>query len=140
PRGIKGLVYSYLLAMLVLNIFITIIITILFSVFANLDFIGSVIFFFEYLLFGQISMSQAMGIQCISPAYGEKDSNMRGNAMISMLLLQPIMFIPIMLIIFLDMGSIELMISMMHGIIFLYNVGIGLPLLYFGLKKLNKIE
>ncbi|MFX1453929.1 MAG: hypothetical protein ACFFDB_01005 [Promethearchaeota archaeon] len=140
PRGIKGLVYSYLLAMFVLNIFITIIITILFSVFANLDFIGSVIFFFEYLLFGQISMSQAMGIQCISPAYGEKDSNMRGNAMISMLLLQPIMFIPIMLIIFLDMGSIELMISMMHGIIFLYNVGISLPLLYFGLKKLNKIE
>ncbi|MFW9824050.1 MAG: ABC transporter permease [Candidatus Thorarchaeota archaeon] len=140
PRGIKGLVYSYLLAMLVLNIFITIIITILFSVFANLDFIGSVIFFFEFLLFGQISMVQAMGIQCISPAYGEKDSNMRGNAMISMLLLQPIMFIPIMLIIFLDLGSLELMISMMHGIIFLYNVGVSLPLLYFGLKKLNKIE
>ncbi|MHA2268185.1 MAG: hypothetical protein ACXAB8_10340 [Promethearchaeota archaeon] len=140
PRGLKSLVYSYLLAMLVLNTFITIFITILFSIFANLDIISAVIFFSEYLLFSQISMCQAMGIQCLSPAYGEKDSNMKGNAMISMILLQPILFLPIMLIFFIEGGALEQMISLMHGVIFLYNIGVSLPLLYFGLKKLNKIE
>ncbi|MHA2281814.1 MAG: hypothetical protein ACXAC5_13305 [Promethearchaeota archaeon] len=140
PRGLKGLVYSYLLAMFVLNTFIAIFITILFSNFANLDLISAVIFFIEYLLFSQISMSQAMGIQCLSPAYGEKDSNMKGNAIISMVLLQPILFLPMILIFLIDMGTLEIMISLMHGVIFLYNTGISLPLLYFGLKKLNKIE
>jgi hypothetical protein len=85
-------------------------------------------------------MSQAMGIQCLSPAYGEKDSNMKGNAIISMVLLQPILFLPMILIFLIDMGTLEIMISLMHGVIFLYNTGISLPLLYFGLKKLNKIE
>jgi hypothetical protein len=140
PRGLKGLVYSYLLAMLVINTFIAIFITTLFSIFANLDIVGAVIFFIEYLLFTQISMCQAMGIQCLSPAYGEKDSNMKGNAMLSMILLQPILFLPIILMFFIDMGTLELMIPMMHGVIFLYNIGVSLPLLYFGLKKLNKIE
>ncbi len=140
PRGLKGLVYSYLLAMVVLNTFIAIFITTLFSIFANLDIISAVIFFSEYLLFSQISMCQAMGIQCLSPAYGEKDSNMKGNAMFSMILLQPILFLPIILIFFLESGTLEIMISLMHGVIFLYNTGVSLPLLYFGLKKLNKIE
>jgi hypothetical protein len=85
-------------------------------------------------------MCQAMGIQCLSPAYGEKDSNMKGNAMISMLLLQPIMFLPISMLFFIDIGSVEAMMLLMHGVIFLYNIGISIPLLYFGLKKLNKIE
>ncbi|MHA1987539.1 MAG: hypothetical protein ACW98D_12950 [Promethearchaeota archaeon] len=140
PRGLKGLVYSYLLAMFIINIFITIFITSLFSIFTNLDFIGTVIFFSEFLLFSQISMCQAMGIQCLSPAYGEKDSNMKGNAMISMILLQPIMFLPIGLLIFLDIGTIGGMMLMMHGMVFLYIIGVSFPLLYFGLKKLNKIE
>lgn len=140
PRGLKGLVYSYLLAMVVLNTFIAIFITILFSVFANLDIISAVIFFCEYLLFTQISMCQAMGIQCLSPAYGEKDSTMKGNAMFSMVLLQPLLFLPTILMIFVDMGTLALMISFMHGVIFLYNIGVSFPLLYFGLKKLNKIE
>ncbi|GAG99379.1 unnamed protein product [marine sediment metagenome] len=39
PRGIKSLVYSYLYAMLILNVFITISITIIFSIFASLDLI-----------------------------------------------------------------------------------------------------
>jgi hypothetical protein len=140
PRGLKGLVYSYLLAMFVLNTFISIFITVLFSNFANLDLISAVIFFIEYLSFSQISMGQAMGIQCLSPAYGEKDSNMKGNAMMSMVLLQPILFLPIILIFFIDIGALETMIYLMHGVIFLYNIGLSLPLLYFGLKKLKKIE
>lgn len=140
PRGIKGLVYSYLLAMLVLNIFIATAITIIFSIFAHLDILSAVIFFLEFLLFSQVAMCQAMGIECLSPAFGEKDSNMKSNAMISMVLLQPLIFIPIMTLIFFDIDIRTLGILIPHGIIFLYNLGVSIPLLYFGMRKLNKIE
>jgi hypothetical protein len=140
PRGIKSLVFSYLYAMLIFNIFIAIFATILFTLFANLDILNAVIFFVEMTLFAEISMCQAMGIQCMNPAYGEKDSNMKGNAMISMVLLQPLMFIPIMSIIFIKPDSIVMMMLISQGLIFLYNLGLSLPLLYFGLRKLKRIE
>jgi len=140
PRGIKGLVYSYLYAMLVLNFFIAASITIIFSMFANLDIVNSLIFFVEFLIFLQISMCQAMGIECLSPAFGEKDSNMKGNAIVSMLLLQPLIFIPVIIMIFVDIDSLVPMMVMSHGVIFLYNFATSIPLLYFGMKKLNKIE
>lgn len=140
PRGIKGLVYSYLYAMLVLNILIATVITTIFSIFASIDLLTAVIFFLEFLIFSQISMCQAMGLECLSPAFGEKDSNMKSNMMISMLLLQPILFIPIMTLIFFDIDIRTLGILIPHGIIFLYNIALSIPLLYFGMKKLNKIE
>jgi hypothetical protein len=140
PRGIKGLVYSYLYAMLILNILIATAITTIFSIFASLDLITIVLFFFEFLIFSQISMCQAMGIECLSPAFGEKDSNMRSNTMISMVLLQPLLFIPIMTLIFFHIDLQTLGILIPHGFMFLYNLAVSVPLLYFGLKKLNKIE
>ena len=140
PRGIKGLVYSYLLAMFILNIFIATAISIIFSIFGNLDIASSVVFFLEFLIFSQISMCQAMGIECISPAFGEKDSNMKSNTMISMVLLQPLIFIPIMMLIFIDIDIFTLKIMVIHGILFLYNVTTSLSFLIFGMKKLNKIE
>lgn len=140
PRGIKGLVYSYLYAMLILNFFIAASITIVFSMFANLDIVNALIFFVEFLIFLQIAMCQAMGIECLSPAFGEKDSNMKGNAMVSMLLLQPLIFIPVIIMIFVDIDSLVQMMVISHGVIFLYNLATSIPLLYFGMKKLNKIE
>jgi hypothetical protein len=140
PRGLKGLVYSYLMAMLVINIFLATFETIFFSVLANISLVNSVIFFFEFLLFSQIAMCQAMGIQCISPAFGEKDSKMKSNTMISMVLLQPMLFLPIFLLIFLNPDSIEMMRLILQLPVFLYIIGTGFLLLYFGMKKLNKIE
>ena len=140
PRGIKGLVYSYLLAIFILNIFIAASISIVFNIVANLDIVNTIIFFVEFLIFSQISMCQAMGIECISPAYGEKDSNMKSNAMISMLLLQPLIFIPVLMLIFVDIDSWTLKMLISHGVIFLYNIATSIPLLIFGMKKLNKIE
>jgi len=140
PRGIKGLVYSYLFSMFILNIFIAASISIIFSIFANLDIVNTVIFFGEFLIFSELVMCQAMGIECISPAYGEKDSNMKSNSMISMILLQPLIFIPIMALIFIDIDSLVLRVLVIHGVIFLYNLATSIPLLIFGMKKLNKIE
>ncbi len=140
PRGIKGLVYSYLLAMFILNIFIAASISIIFNIVANLDIVNTIIFFVEFLIFSQITMCQAMGLECISPAYGEKDSNMKSNTVISMLLLQGLIFIPILTLIFIDVDSLALKMLISHGVIFLYNFATSIPLLYYGMKKLNKIE
>ncbi|UCD00819.1 MAG: hypothetical protein JSV23_08010 [Promethearchaeota archaeon] len=140
PRGIKAIVYSYLLMMLIFNIFLTIFMTTMLTIFSNIDLLNIVIFFIEFLLFAQISMCQAMGLQCLSPAFGEKDSNMKGNTMISMLLLQPLMFIPIGLLMFIRPESVEFMRLTVQAPLFLYNIGVSLPLLYFGMKKLNKLE
>ncbi|MFW9819578.1 MAG: hypothetical protein ACFFE5_08205 [Candidatus Thorarchaeota archaeon] len=140
PRGIKSIVYSYLLAMLIINFFISLFISILFAIFTSIDILNTIIFFVEFLLFAQISMCQAMGLQCASPAFGEKDSSMKSNAMISMVLLQPLMFLPIMLLILVNPESVEMMRILMQIPIFLYNIGISLPLLYIGMRKLNKLE
>ncbi|MFX1554966.1 MAG: hypothetical protein ACFFBV_13645 [Promethearchaeota archaeon] len=140
PRGIKAIVYSYLLMMLIFNIFLAIFVTTMLTLFSNIDLLNIVIFFVEFLLFSQISMCQAMGLQCFSPAFGEKDSSMKGNMMISMLLLQPLMFLPIGLVIFFKPHSIELMRLVLQGPMFLYNTAVSLPLLYVGMKKLNKLE
>jgi hypothetical protein len=140
PRGIKSLVYSYLLTMLIINIFISTFITTLFAIFTSIDILNIIIFFVEFLLFAEISMCQAMGLQCRSPAFGEKDSNMRSNAMISMLLLQPMMFLPIMLLFVIHPETVEITRILMQVPVFLYNIGISLPLLYFGMRKLNKLE
>lgn len=140
PRGIKAIVYSYLLIMLIFNIFLALFVTTLLTIFSNIDLLNSVIFFVEFLLFAQISMCQVMGLQCISPAFGEKDSSMKGNTMLSMLLLQPLLFLPIGLLIFMEPGSPELMRLIIQAPLFLYNIGVSLPLLYFGMKKLNRLE
>jgi hypothetical protein len=140
PRGIKAIVYSYLLMMLIFNIFLAIIVTIMLNIFSNIDLFNTLLFFVEFLIFAQISMCQAMGLQCISPAFGEKDSSMKGNAMISMLLLQPLMFLPIGMLMFLNPGSVESLRLIIQGPIFLYNIGVSIPLLYYGMKKINKME
>ncbi|MBA7661576.1 hypothetical protein ES703_69596 [subsurface metagenome] len=140
PRGIKAIVYSYLMMMLIFNFFLAIFVTTMLIIFSNIDLLNTVIFFVEFLLFAQISMCQAMGLQCISPAFGEKDSSMKGNVMISMLLLQPLMFLPIGLLIFFNPRSIESLRLVLQVPIFLYNIGVSFPILYFGMKKLNKLE
>jgi hypothetical protein len=140
PRGLKSLVYSYLLAMLIINIFIAAFETALISIFMNIDLADILIFFGEFLLFSEISMGQAMGIQCFSPAYGEKDPNMRGNVMYSMLLLQPMMFLPIGLLLLIRPENIFIMRLIMQVPVFLYIIISSLLILYFGMKKLNKIE
>ncbi|MFX1320533.1 MAG: hypothetical protein ACFFAQ_02705 [Promethearchaeota archaeon] len=140
PRGIKAIVYSYLLMMFIFNIFLAIFVTIMLNIFSNIDHFNTVLFFVEFLIFAQISMCQAMGFQCISPAFGEKDSSMKSNVMISMLLLQPLMFIPIGMLMFLNPGSVESLRLIIQVPIFLYNIGVSIPLLYYGMKKLNKME
>jgi len=140
PRGIKGLVYSYLLSMLILVTISAAIITILYSIFANPTPLFSVFFFLELVIFAEISMCQAMGLQCINPAFGIKESKMKSNTMISMGLMQPLLLMPMLLIIFIGLDNISFTFMIAHGVTFLYNIVTSMSLLKYGLKKIERYE
>ncbi|TFG04009.1 MAG: hypothetical protein EU542_00425 [Promethearchaeota archaeon] len=143
PRGLKSLIYSYLFAMFIISIFLAIFETIFFGILAKINLIDGLIFFGTFLLLSQFSMAQAMGIQCLSPAYGEKDPNMRTNTMISMVIMQPIMILPIIILIFIDPGIFFnplIMRLIFQAPVFIFIIAISSLLLYFGMRKLKKIE
>jgi len=139
-RGLKSLVYSYLLAMFIITIFLAIFETILFGILANMDLITGIIFFGAFLLVSQFSMALSMGIQCLSPAYGEKDPSMRTNTMISMILMQPVLIFPILMLILFNPESLFMMQITLQLPLFLFITGMSCALLYFGMRKLKKIE
>ncbi len=140
PRGLKGLVYSYLLAMFILTTFLAIFETVFFGILAGLELIDALIFFGTFLVIGQFSMAQAMGLQCLSPAYGEKAPNMRTNTIISMGLMQPVLMLPVIMLIFFNPDSLIMMRIILQLPLFIFIMGISSLLLYFGMRKLKKIE
>ena len=140
PKGLKSLIYSYLLAMFILTTFLAIFETIFFGIMVKLELIDALMFFGAFLLVGQFSMAQAMGLQCLSPAYGEKAPSMRINTIISMLLMQPVLMLPIIMLIFFNPESLIMMRIILQLPLFIFIIGISGLLLYFGMRKLKKIE
>ena len=96
----------------------------------------SVFFFLELVIFAEISMCQAMGLQCINPAFGIKESKMKSNTMISMGLMQPLLLMPMLLIIFIGLDNIGFTFMIAHGVTFLYNIATSMSLLKYGLKRI----
>ena len=141
PRGVNGLIYSYIITTFILIVMFAIPLTIFFAYIMNFD-IGTWIYLFiSFTFYSLISLCQSIAIQCFSPAFEEKGKNMQGNLMISMVLQN----IPLFAAIFMLIGSLftvarELEWLFMTGTIFLVNSAISIPMLYFGLKKLDKIE
>lgn len=142
PRNIYALVFSYLLAMLIFNILMTLGLTIFFAYFLKFDLFTILFFFCFYLINSEVVIFQAVGIQCLSPSFEEKGSTMTTNN----LLLMVFQFIPfqfvflIVLIAFPIPSSPEL--AKFHFLmpLLLISIGIALPLLFLGLRKLSKIE
>ncbi|MFX0140294.1 MAG: hypothetical protein ACFFDN_42030, partial [Candidatus Hodarchaeota archaeon] len=142
PRNIHTLVYSYLLAMLIFNILMALGLTIFFAFFLKFDLFNIIFFFSFYLLNSQVVISQAVGIQCLSPAFEEKGSSMTMNNLILMVLqMVPFQFVlPFMIIAFQISPSPVLARFYFLMPLFLISVGTAIPLLFLGLRKLSKIE
>jgi len=141
PRGVSGLIYSYIIAMLILIVIISMPITIFFAYLLKFDTGMTIFIFISFTLYSLISLCQSVAIQCFSPAFEEKGKNMQGNVMISMMLQN----IPLFATIFMLIGSFIMVAPQFRwlvvtGILFLINTVISIPMLYIGLKKLNKIE
>jgi len=143
PRGASALVYSYIRMMVILIIFLDIGFTILFSLLFKYNISLVIFFFILFLIHGTISISQAVGIQCFNPAFEEKGGSMGLNNVLfiglSIVIIILNIYFEIMITTRLSF-SLELMIIIQALPIVLIGVGTAVPLLYFGIKKLGKIE
>ena len=141
PRGVSGLIYSYIIAIFILIVIMAIPITILFVYVFKFNMGMGIYLYISFSLYSLISLCQSIAVQCFSPAFEEKGRNMQGNVMISMILQN----IPLFAAIFMLIGSFftvapEFEWILVTGILFLINGVISIPMLYIGIKKLNKIE
>ncbi len=143
PRGISALIYSYLRMIIIILLFLDIGFTILFSLLFNYNSSLVIFFFILFLVHGTISISQAVGIQAFNPAFEEKGGDMMLNNGLFIGLSIVIIIINIIFQIMVTTRlslSLELMIIIQALPIILIGVGTGIPLLYFGIKKLGKFE
>jgi hypothetical protein len=142
PRTIRGLVFSYLLAMLIFNVIMALGLTIFFSFILEFDFFNIIFFFSFYLINSEVAISQAVGIQCLSPAFEEKGSEMTSNNLFLMILqLIPFQFILLFIIVAFPAPTSPIL-ARFHYLMPLLSVSIlsAIPLLLLGLRKLNRIE
>jgi hypothetical protein len=142
PRNIHALVYSYLLAMLIFNIIMTLGLTIFFAFVLEFDLFTILFFFSFYIINNEVVIAQAVGIQCLSPAFEEKGSTMSSNNLFLMVLqIIPFQFILLFIILAFPVPSSPILAKFHYFMpLFLISLAIAVPLLFFGLRKLGKIE
>jgi hypothetical protein len=142
PRNIQSLVYSYILAMLLMNIIMTLGLTTFFTFFFKFDIFTILFFFTFYLIYNQLVLFQAIGIQCFSPSFEEKGRAMTTNNLVLMVLqMIPFQFIFIALLIFFNPPSSPNMAKFFFlSPMLLITAAAAIPLIFFGIKKLSKIE
>ena len=142
PRNVRALVYSYVFSMLIFNIIMTMGLTIFFTVFFEFDPLTIIFFFTFYLIYNQLVIFQAIGIQCFSPSFEEKGRTMTTNNLILMVLqMVPFQFLFIvLLVIFEPPTSPEFAKFYFLSPMLLLTAVIAIPLLFFGIRHLGKIE
>jgi hypothetical protein len=142
PRNVEAMVYSYIFAMLILNIMMSIGITIFFMIIFEYDTVYTIVFFIAYLSYGIMVLCEAIGIQSFSPSFEEKGKNM-GMNMFKLMSIQMGVF---MGFIFLMVRISETFPDPLFGdflplILFTsIHLAISVPLFLFGIKALKKIE
>ncbi|MFW9968985.1 MAG: hypothetical protein ACFFDF_02210 [Candidatus Odinarchaeota archaeon] len=142
PRNVHALVYSYLFAMLIFNILMALGLTIFFAFVLKFDLVTILFFFSFYLINNQVVIAQAIGIQCLSPAFEEKGSTMTSNNLFLMVLqIVPFQFVLLFIILAFPIPSSPIL-AKFHFLmpLLLISLASAVPLLIFGLRKLGKIE
>ncbi|MFX1589391.1 MAG: hypothetical protein ACFFC1_14650 [Promethearchaeota archaeon] len=143
PRSVHSLVYSYMRMLLIIDLFMSIGFTILFSLVLEYDLLTAIFFFFFTGIYNIITVSQAVGIQCLRPSFEEKGGDIMINTQI-------IVGINIGIIIFDIIFSIQLIsalnpppefVKIYFALpILILGLGIATPLMFYGLKNLKKLE
>ncbi|MBN1803061.1 MAG: hypothetical protein JW891_16240 [Candidatus Lokiarchaeota archaeon] len=143
PRGVKTLVYSYIRALTIPSIFIGIITTIYYSILYQYTVLFSILFFVLYLVNITIILFQACGIQCFNPSFEEKGKQMGANIMIQMFFMFFILFISIFLLFNFNLFppiEEDLIPVFMYLPILLLSLAFTIPVFYFGIRRLGRIE
>jgi len=142
PRNVNGLVYSYIITMIIINTILALGVTIFFTILFEFDAFYVVVFFVTYLLYGIMVLIEAIGIQGFSPAFQEKGKHM-GMNIFKLVSIQIGVFMGfIFLMVWLgdilpDLFAWELTPTILFISI---HPTISLPLFFMGLRHLKKIE
>ena len=142
PRNVNGLVYSYILAMFIINIILALGVTIFFTILFEFDMFYMVVFFIAYLAYGIIVLIEAIGLQGFSPAFEEKGKHM-GMNIFKLVSIQMGVFMGFIFLmvwmgnIFPDLVAWELSPTLIFISI---HLAISLPLFFMGLRHLKKLE
>lgn len=116
--------------------------TIFFTFVLNFDLFTILFFFCFYLINNEVVIAQAVGIQCLSPAFEEKGSAMTSNNLFLMVLqVLPFQFVLMIIIIAFPVPSSPIL-AKFHFLmpILLISLVSAVPLLFLGIRKLKKIE
>ncbi len=143
PRGIKGIVYSYVMAILIINILLIIPISIVHSLIFKYNIIQSIIHALLLLIFCSLAITEAVGTQCLNPSFEEKGRTMAGNIASGFIIHFSIIIGIMVLLIELNLFEIKnegFIKFVFIGPIILIHIGIAFPLFYFGMRKLGKLE
>ncbi|MFX0180329.1 MAG: hypothetical protein ACFE78_09055 [Candidatus Hodarchaeota archaeon] len=143
PRNIKALIFSYLQMIFIIIFFIGIGLTIFFSLFFHYDIFTTIFFFLFLMINSLITVSQAIGLQCINPAFEEKGGDMQLTVGILIIINVATIFGSL----FLGFQLLENfnpppeLIKLIFSLpLITFGILFAIPLLLFGLKKLNKME
>ncbi|MFX1365001.1 MAG: hypothetical protein ACFFCE_15765 [Promethearchaeota archaeon] len=142
PRSVNGLVYSYIIAMIIINTILALIITIFYTILFQFDAFYAIVFFIAYLSYGIIVLLEAIGIQGFSPAFEEKGKHM-GFSIFKLMIIQMGVFMGfIFLMIWLGDKFPDLITWELTPAIFFISIHltISLPLFFIGFRHLEKIE
>ena len=143
PRNVSALIYSYIMMMVIIILIIDIGFTIFFSFLFKNNFVTSIFFFFLSMIYWVIAISQAIGIQCFHPAFKEKGGDMMLNNGLFIILNIATFIISLYLLfaVILPLGPpLEFLMGYLALPPLIIGIGAATPLIYFGIKKLSKIE
>jgi hypothetical protein len=141
-RNVNGLVYSYIFAMLFINIILTLGVTIFFTILFKFDIFYMVVFFIAYLAYGIMVLIESIGLQGFSPAFEEKGKHM-GMNIFKLMSIQIGVFMGFIFLmvwmgdVFPNLIAWELSPTVIYISIHLM---ISLPLFFKGLRHLKKLE
>ncbi len=142
PKGVKTLIYSYLLGMFYFLIFFDIVLTIFFSFIFQINAFIAFIFFITFFINSAIVLLQAIGIQCIRPLFEERLRNIFFNNYFIFFLQIISLLITLLILIPNFSSTINPSIGLIY--ILLTNVFISLTIalliLPLGIQRLNKTE
>jgi len=143
PRNIKALIFSYLRMIVIIIFFIGIGLTIFFSLFFQYDIFTAIFFFLFLVIYSLISVSQAIGLQCINPAFEEKGGDMTLTIGI-LIIINLVTIFGSLFLGFQLLGNFnpppELIKVFFSLPLITFGILFAIPLLLIGLKKLNKME
>ncbi len=128
--------------MLIFNILMALGLTIFFTFILEFDLFTILFFFSFYVINNEVVIAQAVGIQCLSPAFEEKGSAMSSNNLFLMVLqIIPFQFVLLFIILAFPAPSSPIL-AKFHYLMPLLGISLAsaIPLLLLGLYKLKKIE